>query len=268
MVLEKIVNKEVNEMKAKKVLVYGDVHFPYHDEKALYVLYEYMKDYKPDIVVINGDVADFYGISQFDKNPDHFNLAEEIKLTREHFKEVREINKNAEIYYLGDNHCSGRLQKFIYKNPDLFGLEELKLEYLFRFSEYGIKYIGTEVDYWKREDGILELGDTIVFHGDAKINGAQTSKYSGQSAKNTMLYVLHKNVVMNHVHRLAIVLHTTTDRVIYGLEAGCLCRLIPNANWQQGFVTFEIYKGKMVNPELHHINKGVLYDDGKIYKKG
>ena len=50
------------------------------------------------------------------------------------------------------------------------------------------------------------------------------------------------------------------------MEAGCLCQKIPTANWQQGFITFELYKKKMINPRLHYIFDGMLLEDGKIYK--
>jgi len=250
----------------KKVLVYGDVHFPYHDEKALNVLYKYMKQYQPNIVVINGDVADFYSISTFDKNPDHFDLQKEIEMVKNHFNKVKNIVGNrTKIYYLGDNHCTGRLQKYVYKNPELYGLDILKLENLFEFKKYNIQYIGADIEYWKKESGYLELGDVIIMHGDAKINGASTSKYAGYSAKNTMM-TIQKSVILSHVHKLSIVSHYQYHQRLIGMEAGCLCQKIPTANWQQGFVTFELYKKKMINPRLHYIFDGVLMEDGKIYK--
>ena len=71
---------------------------------------------------------------------------------------------------------------------------------------------------------------------------------------------------MGHVHRMAIVTHYQYDKAMYGIEHGCLSRKVPQANWQQGFVTFELYEGKLVNPKLHYIFDGKLVEDGKLYK--
>lgn len=268
MSLEEIINQGVQEMSkrnVKKVLVYGDVHYPYQDDKALNILYRYMKEYQPNIIVINGDVADFYAISDFDKNPDHFDLATEIEMVKKHFETVRRLNPKSKIYYIGDNHCTGRLQKYVYKNPELAGLDVLKLENLFEFDRFKIEYIGADIEYWKNESGYLKLGDVVIMHGDAKINGASTSKYAGYSAKNTMM-TIQNSVIMNHVHRLAIVSHNQYNGLMYGIEAGCLCNKVSTANWQQGFVTFELYKNKMINPQLYFITEGIMYHNGKIYK--
>ena len=267
--LEEIIENGVQEVKrrnVKKVLVYGDTHFPYHDERAVNILFMYLKQYQPDIVVINGDIADFYSISPFDKNPDHFDLQYEIDLVKEHFDKLRNVVGNkTKIYYIGDNHCTGRLQRYVYKNPELYGLEALKLENLFEFKKYKIKYIGADIGYWKKESGYLELGDVVIMHGDRSLNGAVISKYAGYSAKNTMMSIQH-SVVINHCHRLAIVSHQQYDKIMYGIEAGCLCHKVPTANWQQGFVTFELYKNRLVNPKLHYIIDGEMVEDGKVYR--
>ena len=252
------------ELKTKKVLVYGDIHFPYHDEKALKILYSYMKDYKPKVIVINGDVVDFYSLSDFNKNSDYFNLQKEIDLAREHFRMVRKLNPKAKIYFLEGNH-SKRLQKYLWNHPELEGLEYLSIPVLFDLDRYKINYVSSEIDYWKKSSGYLDLGDVVVMHGDSRLNGASNSKYAGYSAKNTMM-TIQKSVVMNHVHRLAIVSHYQYDKLMYGIEAGCLCQKVPTANWQQGFVTFELHKGKMVNPKLYYIFDGTMYADGKTYK--
>ena len=266
--MEEVEKVEIkNKRNYKKVLVYGDVHFPYQDNKALNILYAYMSDYKPNIVVMNGDIADFYGISDFDKNPDHFDLQHEIDLARNHFRKVRRIVGNkTKIYYVGDNHMDARLQRYLYRHSELYGLDVLKFENLMDFDKYHIEYIGVDIDYWSKEKGHLQLGDVIIMHGDNRLNGASNSKYSCYSVKNTILNGIQMNTVINHVHRLGLFYHRTPYKTLVGMEAGCLCKVEGNQNWQQGFVTFELYRGKMINPRIHHITDGVMYDDGKVYK--
>ncbi len=265
--LEELINCEVEKLARKsykKVLVYGDVHFPYHDEKAVNILYKYMRDYKPNVVVINGDLVDFYSISDYNKNIDEFRIQEELDLANEHLEKVRKLNPTAKIYFLDGNH-ERRLQKYLYKHPELHDLEVLRIDKLLNFREHKIKYISADYDYWSKTSGYLELGDVVIMHGDSRLNGASTSKYAGYSAKNTMM-TIQKSVVMGHVHRMAIVTHYQYNKMLYGIEHGCLSIKVPQANWQQGFVTFELYDNRLVNPRLHYVFDGKLIEDGKVYK--
>jgi metallophosphoesterase superfamily enzyme len=259
----------VNEMneKYKRVMVTGDYHIPFMDEKAYNVMKTYAKHYKPDIFVINGDLLDFYGISQFDKNPERCTrIKADIEKGKECIADLRKIlPKHTEMYLTGANHES-RFQKYLWKHaPELYGIEGLTIEEQLKLPIYNVKFVKTDNDYWKSDTGHLKLGNTLIMHGDNRLNGASTSKYSGYSVKNTMLNGLQQNVIMGHVHRLAQIYHTTPYGTLIGMESGCLCKLTGTANWQQGFTTFELHRGKMVNPELVAIEKGKIYKGGKIY---
>jgi len=120
------------------------------------------------------------------------------------------------------------------------------------FIPHKIKYIKCDRDYWRKATGYLKLGDVVIMHGDSRLNGSSTSKYSGYSAKNTMMTIQSK-MLMGHVHRLAHVYHTSPTGRIWGIEEGCLCQLTANANWQHGYATFELKNGKGVNPQIHEL---------------
>jgi len=258
----------VNEMikKYRKVMVTGDYHIPFEDKKAYSIMKQYAKDYKPDIFVINGDLIDFYTISRFDSNPERkISFKKELELGRKCLTEIRDILPNADIYYLEGNH-ENRLQHFIWRNPELDGLEELALTNLLQLEENDIKFVGVDRDYWRKDTGHLIIGKTIIMHGDSRLNGASYSKYSGYSAKNTLMN-LQSNIVINHTHRLGQIYHSTPYSDLIGIEGGSLCQKTGTANWQQGFVTFEVYRSKMVNPKLHKIDNGILYEDGSRYRQ-
>lgn len=251
-------------------MVTSDYHIPYMDDKAYSLMRAFAKDYKPNVFVINGDMADFYSLSDFDKNPDHFDLQYEIDESKRILKDLRNtLGNKTTMYMIGDNHMTGRLQRYLWKNPEIANLDVMKMENLLDLDKYKVKYIGADMDYWKKTDGSLKLGNVHILHGDSRMNGASTSKYSGYSAKNTV-QTKRQNVIMGHVHRLAHHYNSNEDGTLHGIEDGCLCQEIPTANWQQGFVTFEIdgsYKdGKGENFQLHHIDKGKLYGNNKIYK--
>ena len=241
--------------KYEKVMVTSDYHIPYLDEKAYETMIAFAKKYKPDHFVINGDLIDFYGLSTFDKNPDRkYTVVEEITKTRQVLKNLtKRLPKKTKIYFLEGNH-EARLQRYLWRNPELEGLPDLKLENLLRFKDYKINFIGVDNDYWKKDTGHLQLGNMLIMHGDSRLNGASTSKYSGYSAKNTMMN-MQTNVTIGHCHRLAKIYHTTPYGDLVGMECGSLCNYTGTANWQQGFVTFELKNGKIVDATAHHINK-------------
>ena len=250
----------------KKNLNIGDVHLPYQDDKALDVMYQYGKKYKPDNVIVNGDLLDFYRLSTFDQSPDRKDtVPEEIEKGKEFLKKLRKNFKNANLYFIEGNH-EQRLQRYLWRNPELHGLDALKLDNLLDFKKYGIKYIKTDGDYWGKDTGHLKIGDMVVMHGDNRLNGASTSKYAGYSASNTMRGT-QSSVAIGHVHRLALINHRSPHSHLVGIEGGCLCQVAGNANWQQGFVTFETYKGKNNNYRLYEIKNGELIVDGRLYKK-
>jgi len=250
-----------------KIMVTGDYHIPFMDKNAYRIMTNFAQDYKPDVFIINGDFLDMYSISTFDKNPERkISVPEEIRQGKEVLTELRKnLGKKCKIYFLEGNH-ENRLQRYLWRNPELEGLEELKLDHLLHSKEKDINYIKVTRDYWKQDNGHLKIGKNIVvMHGDNRLNGASTSKYSGYSVKNTMMN-LQTNVIMGHIHRLALVYHTTPYGDMIGIEGGCLCQQAGTANWQQGFVTFRVSNGKLVNPQLYNINNGKLIVDKKTWK--
>jgi len=257
----------VKTKKPEKNLVISDIHFPYQDDDSLDIMFRYAQDYKPHNIYVNGDLVDFYTLSKFSQNPVRkASIPEEVRMAQDFMKRLRENFKKSDIYFLHGNH-ENRLQRYLWENPQLAELECLEIGNLFDLKSQDIKEIKANRDYWGKEDGAVTQGDAIIFHGDARLNGASTSKYSGYSAKNTMLGGLQHSIVMGHIHRLAVVHHSTPDGTLVGVEGGCLCQIPKHANWQNGFVTFETSKGKNHNYKVHLIEDGKLYEEDKVYGK-
>jgi len=260
MSLEELVNK------ATKTMVISDIHVPFEDKKALDVVYKFAKDYKPDRLVINGDLVDFYGLSFFDKNTARrHSVQDEIDLAGNVLNKLRDaVGPKTEMVYLEGNH-ENRLQRYLWKNPELEGLRDLRLPNLLGLKDKGVQFVGVTSDYWKDTTGSIKVGDAIITHGDNRLNGTSTSRYSGYSARNS-LATLQSSIFMGHVHRLGIVYQSNGSDTLVGVEGGCLCRENGTANWQQGFVTFSTHKGKNYAHQLYRIEKGVLVANNKVYK--
>ena len=110
----RITDIEIN-LNDADIIVASDIHFPYQDDKAVEAFIRYVEDHQPKIVVLNGDVLDFYKLSRFSKDPAGKNPAEEIEMCREFLKDIRKVVPNSEIYYIIGNHET-RLEKYVLDN--------------------------------------------------------------------------------------------------------------------------------------------------------
>ena len=66
-----------------KIAIIGDLHIPFEDLTSLNKALCILKEEKPDVIVVNGDLLDCWEISRFDKVPSFSKLIkEEIALAR------------------------------------------------------------------------------------------------------------------------------------------------------------------------------------------
>ncbi len=69
-----------------KILVIGDLHFPFNHKAAMSWVFDTFikpKSLRPDVVVQIGDLYDLYSMSKFPKNPNLYTPYEEIAEARE-----------------------------------------------------------------------------------------------------------------------------------------------------------------------------------------
>jgi hypothetical protein len=260
-----LVDLENMVLKTERTVVIGDFQVPYHDKKAIDISLQFIRDYKPHNVVINADLVDFYPLSDFDKDPHRkADIQGELDMAHAILKKYRDAAPKAKMYLTYGNH-EARLQRYLWKNPELECLRDLKLPKQLGLAELKIKFVGGTMDYWKTTSGHLKIGDAHIMHGDQRINGARGGARAGYAAMNTLLQ-MQTSVVMNHVHRLGMGYHNSPYAQLVAVEAGCMCQIPPGANWQKGFVSFETYEGKNRNYQLHQILKNQLIANGKLYK--
>ena len=250
-------------------MVTSDYHIPYQDDKAISLMLAYAKVYKPSIFVINGDLVDFYSMSKFDKNPEHYRINDELDIAKDYLSKIKRVIGSRTKYYLLEGNHEVRLQKYLWKNKELMGIRELEVQNLLGLKDYGFEFVGADPDYWKSTSGTLKLGDVVIMHGDKRLNGGSYSKYAGYSAKNTV-YSTMQNIIMGHTHRLAIINFSGYNKNLVGVEGGCLCKDFETTNWQQGFVTFDLIQNHIRNIKLHQIikegKKYKLFEDKKLFE--
>src|SRR5690349_22276797 len=81
---------------SESVVFLSDLHIPYHDEAAVSSALRLIKKLRPDRVVINGDVADFFQLSRFNTAHQRLDsLQEEIDEANAFRVDVRKSAPNA-----------------------------------------------------------------------------------------------------------------------------------------------------------------------------
>lgn len=206
-----------------KFIVISDIHYPYHDSKAISAMLKFIKAHDVNTIILDGDILDFYDVSHFDKNPERIlSLQKEINLAKGLFKSLRDIKPEADIVFIKGNH-EFRLERYLMKHPELYSLDALRLPNLLNLEKYKIKYFDKE----------FRLGNLKIIHGDL------VRKFSGYSAHGE-LDKHDCSGISGHTHRMGCYYKQTPERYLAWFEGGCLCDIHPeyidNPDWSQGFI--------------------------------
>lgn len=234
-----------------KFVVLSDIHFPYHDDKALKAVYKFLEQHPINTIILNGDILDFYDVSSFDKDPDRINsLQKEIDMAQKFFKKLRSLVPKARIVFVKGNH-EDRIERYLKKHPELYSLNALKLPNLLNLDNYIIEY----------KDKGFKLGSLKIIHGD------MVRKFSGYTARGE-LEKHDSSGISSHTHRGGVYYYRTPERYLAWFESFCLCGLNPEyinePNWQQGFLYGYIEKDSFAVTPIPIIDgkiKCVLLED-------
>lgn len=241
-------NKKISDceysIKDGKIYIASDVHFPYQDDKAVKRFVTECFLNQPDIIVLNGDIMDFYKLSRFSKDPEGRNPKEEIEMCRDFLKDLRESCPDSLIYYTIGNHET-RLEKYVLdKAPEIACLVDNVFE-IIKVNDY--KVIGCSS---------LLINDTFMLK-----HGTRLGNKSGLSAIKE-LEAHYLSGATGHTHRLCKFTTRKSGKRFVWFETGCLCDLNPEycilPDWQQGFVKLEFVKGKLKHSKIIEIENGEI----------
>ena len=231
---------------------------PLHDPKALDVALQFISDFKPDHVVLGGDMLDCGAISHHnDRKPGNteglriFTDAEELRSTV--LRPIEQAVRGRLIYHIG-NH-EDWLNDLVIGQPGLEGIVEP--EVLLGLKKWEVIPQGK----------VSRLSKLVFAHGDQLRGGEHIAKAA------TLIY--EKNVRFGHHHTFQI--YTKTSAVEAnghtGIAVPCLCRKGPKYGegapnrWMQGFLW-----GYIDGPEgcfadyVSVIVNGKTIINGKIYR--
>lgn len=240
----------------KLAVVFNDLHIPFHDENLLHIALKCCIDVKPNLIILNGDFFDFYGISRFDSSPNRADdLEYELTIGREVLQLIRYAFPRARIVFIMGNH-EERLTSFLSrgKNKALFNLSCLKIPNLLNFEKYKIEFC---------EDKFYLNKKFIITHGSKE--GLEPAKAQGLS--------LMKNGISGHAHKTQKFERNFLDLNIEWNSTGCMCKIEElkyatkfSHTWNKGFCfvkyddkNFQVSNIKYLGNSFHCPINGNLY---------
>lgn len=241
--------------KFTKIAFISDVHLPFEDRPAVRVMLDFLADYSPDMVILGGDIFDFYEVSDFDKSPGRITtLQDEFDNGRYFIKAIDELAP--EVHFLIGNH-EDRLQRVINRNPGLFKLRSLEMQ---RAAELP--------DNWRVHPSQthFRLGKLTGLHGDIK--GVKSAVHPAR----VMFQKLKRSCLFGHYHRAGIHLDTNYDGEVRGgfanghlSDVSRVTSWITCPDWQQSITTVSLCEDGGFAVQQRLFVNSRLITEGKEY---
>ncbi len=239
----------------KKCVVVSDIHVPYNCQKATKAFLSFLKDFKADVLVLNGDIADMKAASGHSDSEGL--VKDEIEAVNAFLDEVQAAaGRQCSIHYCQGNH-EQFYDRYVAKNAAaLKGLSSLPRELELKrrgitWSEYG------KVHFLSKKLGVT--------HG----------AYHGTNYARETLIKFGMSLIVGHAHRPQV--HTmgvagesaSQVRGCFGL--GCL---VPVDNvsyikgppgWTQGWGVFYVLPDGTFTPYPIMLTNQKFVWNGKLY---
>jgi predicted phosphodiesterase len=238
----KLPNTEAKEIKPyivtgyKLPLIISDVHLQFHDINAITTCFDYAKKQKPDAIIINGDLLDFYGLSFFSKDPRKRDFAYELSLFKQFFEILQKTFKAKIIYKFGNHEL--RYERFLMqKAGELVGVEEFELANIIKARAEGIDIVN--------HNQLIHANELTILHGHELGRGF----FSPVNAARGLQLRAKVTALQGDCHKTSE--HTETDlkgTIKTTWSTGCLCGLqaeyAPYNSWNHGFAMIELDSNK------------------------
>lgn len=223
----------------KRALVLFDVHIPYHARKPLEMAVKYGREFRPDCIILGGDVVDFYAVSFWEKNPEERCLRDEIEAGKLFLEYLRDRFPRARIIYKEGNHEERLWRYCAARAEDLFGLLDsdgrriLRLDSLLDFKNYGVELVDNKQP--------IRCGPHLhILHGHEFRAPFQNPVNPARG-----LYLRAKcNAICGDLHQSSSHTEAGLTHTVSCWSAGALCdlhpRYMPLNKWNHGFATIEL----------------------------
>lgn len=196
----------------KRVVIVADTQSPYEDPQCVALAIKFIQDYKPDTLIMNGDMLDLASCSKFVRSryAGPQTVKDEIEwATNSVIEPLCKAAPKAEKIWIEGNHEYRLTRYIIAMAPSLEGLVEASP--VFQCERLGIKYIKS-----KAGNGIYKLTPMLtIMHGDRYGVNPAKSQYTAWGSSLVMGHA-HKESTYRWKHGCG------TDHV--AMASGCLCK--------------------------------------------
>jgi predicted phosphodiesterase len=220
------------------ILIGSDSHYyPGTVSTAHTAFLEFAREFKPKVIIKNGDEADFPTISRFahgwESRP---TVAEEIECVNAMLGEIEKTSPKARLIWPVGNHDSRLETRIATAAPELAKMKGVHLRD--HFSER-----------WEACFAAFVNDDVVVKH---RLKGGV------YAARNNTMYA-GKTIITGHLHSLKVWPHSDYRGTRWGVDCGTMAdpygpqfsgytELGP-LDWRSGFVLLTFVKGKLLWPE-------------------
>jgi len=215
--------------------ILSDVHVPYHSEIAVAAAVGFLKQQNLSGLLLNGDIADFYAISRYMKDPKQRDFKGELEAVRAFIAYLRQQFPDMPIVFKVGNH-EERWQHWLWQHAaEISDDPRMSLTAWLGFSEYGIELV--------EDKRPVLLGKLPVLHGHELPSGMAAPVNVARGAFMKTL----STVMVGHSHRTSN--HAESDmwhKETGCWSTGCLCDLRPDYarinRWNWGFAMVTVHK--------------------------
>lgn len=231
---------------------------PLHDPKAFGAAYEFLKDFKPDVLILGGDILDCGAISHHNKgakrSTEGLRLLADAEECRANVLGPLEALKAKKQVYIVGNH-EDWIEDLIEENPGIEGLVDLKPM--------------LKLDSWQvlGQGSYYDLGKLTFVHGDQLSGGEHVAKAAVIAWERSIRFGHHHTY---QVYTKVSPIHEKLGRT--GIAVPCLCSKGPKygegkANrWVQGLNWGYVLPDGSYYDYVSIITNGRMVVNGKVYK--
>jgi predicted phosphodiesterase len=235
-----------------KLGVFSDLHIPYHDPGAVEVAIEHLKNAKCNVLLINGDLGDFYACSRHEKDPRR-KLADELDSIRQFLFWLRSQFPKQRILYKIGNHETNLERYLMREAPVLLGVPDFTIRDVLKLDSFQIEVVESLQ--------LIEAGKLSIYHGHELPQGMSSPV---NPARGLWMRV-QETILCGHWHRTSEHTETTgiSRKVSSCWSVGCLCDLSPDYaivnRWNHGFAIVDIDESGDFEVHNHKIIRGRVY---------
>jgi hypothetical protein len=251
----------------KKIAIGTDPHCPYEDKYVQNLFLRFINDWKPDVVVLAGDLIDCRQLSPFDRDPrTRQSFGGDLEISRGYLDSINEATSyGTRKIFLGGNH-EDRIRKYLWSTaPELSSVEGIDIPDL----------LGLEERHWEYIPYYDAVGTTgapgFMYYNILVMHGIFARKHSAVTARAHFERFIC-NGVNGHTHRQGTYYHRAWGGEFTWIEAGCMCILEPpymsSPDWQQGWTAGYVFDDKPENPNPRFDLRNVVVNNKKAVWEG